>query len=79
MRVLLIAVFIGMVTASPAAPVAGDTMPRPIPPLQQVVTGIASPAGGGLGSAILATGAITGRVTSAGGAAIAGIFVTAGI
>lgn len=62
MRVLFVAVFIGMVTA-----------------IQPAVTGVASSPGGGLGPVISATGAITGRVTSTGGAAIAGIFVTAGI
>ncbi len=79
MKVLLVAVFIGIVAASPAAPVAGDTMPRPFPPRQGAVTGVESLPVGGLGSVILATGAITGRVTGVGGAAVPGIVVTAGI
>lgn len=78
-KFLFVAVFIGMVTTNPAAPVAGEARPRPIPPRQAAVTGVASPPGGGLGSVTPATGAITGRVTTSGGAAIAGIFVTAGI
>ncbi len=79
MKVLLIVVCIGMVATSPATPVAADAVSRPIPPRQEAVTGVASLPGGGLGSVIPATGAITGRVTSAGGAAIAGIVVTSGI
>ncbi len=77
MKVLLIAVFIGMVTASLAAPVAWDAIQRPIPPRQEVVIGVALPSEGEPEPMVQATGAITGRVTGVGGAAIPGIIVTA--